>query len=449
MKTHRVAGFRRLSGPALSALLALSASSALAPPVLAQPKKPPEAGVVQQDVSLAVGESKTLNASDVKEFKEGRPGIADVRLSPDGTKFIIAGLKAGATSLVLFKNDGTQVNVSINVFSRQPDAVERELGELLDGYPGIKIRRIGQRVFIEGGVASEAEAKRIQQIAGLYSGQVESLVTVGVGSAERSLNVRIDFFFVQYSKSTSYRVGVDWPGRIGGEAIQSEFTFDFLQGQAVTAQASVVNQPLPALDVAARRGWIKVMKQASVITTNGSEATFENGGEVNVPISAGFSAAIQRIPFGTNVTVLPRFDPGSRNLEVKVQADVADLTPALVSTVPGRQTSRLSTLVFLKLGQSLVLSGIKTRTQRHGVRGLPLLSQVPVLGVLFGSHDDEQDDVEGAVFVIPSVVESVPKSTYDIVKEAMKQYENFDGDLDDVNTFQKTPPSSAEPAPEE
>jgi pilus assembly protein CpaC len=69
------------------------------------------------------------------------------------------------------------------------------------------------------------------------------------------------------------------------------------------------------------------------------------------------------------------------------------------------------------------------------------VSQIPVLGVLFGTHSNQEEELEGAVFIIPSVVEAVPKDTFDILKDALEQYQSFDGDMDDVNTYQKTPPS--------
>ena len=440
---------RRKLGPALAVTFAATlASASITNPALAQ-RKPPDTAPKEpttQEISLGVGENKTVNVGDVKEFSEGRKGIVEIRPTADGQKFVLVGQKAGQTTILLIKNDGTQTNLAINVFSRQPDQVEAELNELLQSYPGVKTRKVGQRLFVEGGVSNEGDAKRIAQIAALYSGQVESLVTVGNGAADRKLNVRIDFFFVQYTKNSGYLFGIDWPNKIGGPSVLNNIEYDLQAGALNTATASIVNQPLPSLDIAAANGWAKVAKQATVITTNGTEATFENGGELNFAVNSGFSAQIQRIPFGTNVTVLPRFDPATRNLEVKVAADVADLTPPAGSSLPGRQTSKLSTLVFLKLGQSLVLSGIRTRTQRHSIQGLPLLSQIPVLGVLFGTHSDQKEDTEGAVFIIPSVVDSVPKGTYDIVKEAMKQYDNYSGDLDEVNSFQKEPPSDEAPA---
>ncbi|MBI5532189.1 MAG: pilus assembly protein N-terminal domain-containing protein [Deltaproteobacteria bacterium] len=426
----------------------------LAPQALAQKKdkstagdQPPNTHVdAPQELNMAIGENKTIKATDVKNYSEGIPGIADVKLSTDGNQFVIVGQKPGSTTLLLIKKDGSQVNWTINVFARSPDSVEREVQQLLEGTTGVRVRRVGSRFFIEGGVTTEADAKRIQQIATLYPGQVESLVVVGSAAAERKVNIRIDFFFIQYDRRSSYGVGISWPSRIGGDAIQSQFTYDFLAGATTTAQASIVNQPLPGLDIASRHGWAKVLKQSTVITTNGSEATFESGGEQNFPVSSGLVATIQKIPFGTSVTVLPRYDTASRDLEIRIHADVADLVPSVSSTpLPGRNTSKLSTLVHMKLGQSLVLSGIRTRSQRHDVSGIPGLSRIPLLGLFFGSHSDLKEDVEGAVFVIPSVVESVPNNTLDMIKSAMSQYQEYDGDVEGINAYNKRPPKVDDP----
>ncbi len=441
---------RRALALALGAALALPPAAALA-----QKKAPAEGPTARVDrteeLGLAVGENRTLPAADVKNFSEGTPGIADIKIATDGSQFVVVGEKPGSTTLLLIMKDGTKVTWVINVFARPPSLVERELGELLDGTTGVRLRRVGTRFFIEGGVNAEPDLKRIQQIASLYPGQVESLVVVGSPAPERKFNVRVDFFFVQYDRKSSYGVGVSWPTAIGGPSLQSQLTYDFVAGTTTTAQASIVNQPLPGLDIASSRGWAKVLKQATVITTNGSEASFESGGEQNYPVSSGLVASIQKIAFGTNVSVLPRYDTASHDLEVKLSADVSDLTPPEASVLPGRDTSKLSTLVHLKLGQSIVLSGIRTRTQRHNIKGLPFLSEIPVLGVLFGTHSDAKDDIEGAVFIVPSLVESAPKASVDLVKSARSQYEEFHGDVELINAYNKTPPpappASATPPP--
>jgi pilus assembly protein CpaC len=390
---------------------------------------------------LAVGENQTIPAVGVKNYSEGVSGIADVKLTTDHTQFVVAGQKPGTTTLLLIKRDGSQETWIINVLSRPMEAVQREVNQLINGVPGLRLRRVGGRVFIEGGVNTEAELKRIQRVAALYPGQVESLVGVGAPAADRKIDIRIDFFFVQYEKSKGYTLGVSWPARIGGPTIlNSTFGYDFVN-HASTAQAAVVNQPLPALDIAANSGWAKVLKQSTVISSNGTQATFESGGEQNFPITSGLVAGIKSINFGTNLTVLPRYDPRTHDLAVQVTADVSDLVAPIGATViPGRDTTHLVTSVDLKLGQSLVLSGIRTRSQRHNVRGLPLLSEIPILGALFGSHNDSKEEIEGAIFIIPSVIETVPPASMDIITKAAQQYEDFSGDVAAVRSYPRKPP---------
>src|SRR6202012_2217087 len=253
----------RVGDTAMKTLSRLVAAMALALPLLAASpalaqKKGGAAAVskddkaVQQEIGIAVGETRTIPAGDVKQYSEGTPGIVDVRLTPDGGRFVLVGQRAGSTSLLLIKNDGSQVNWVINVFARSPELVERELSQLLEGYPGLRVRRVGSRLFIEGGVSNEMEQKRTLQIAALYPGQVESLVTVGTGAIDRKLNVRIDFFFVQYNKSSNWQIGISWPGTYGGAALQSELDFSFVSRSFSTATASLINQPLPGLDLASQ-----------------------------------------------------------------------------------------------------------------------------------------------------------------------------------------------------
>lgn len=390
-------------------------------------------------MTMAVGENRTMPAGEVKNYAVGSHDIVDVKLTTDSSQFVIVGLRPGSTSLLLINKDGGETNWTINVFTRSPELVEKEVSDLLEGYTGVRLRRVGARLFIEGGVNTEADQQRIKQIAALYPAQVESLVALGSGGMGRTANIRIDVFFVQYKKTSSYQVGINWPAEIGGAALQSTFGFDFVAATS-TAQASIVNQPLPALDIASQHGWAKVLKQATVITTNGVEATLSSGGEQNFTVANGLTSTIQKIAFGTNLTLLPRFDPDTGDLEVKVDADVSDLTsPISGTTLPGRDTSKLTTIVRMKLGQSLVLSGIHTKSEDHSVSGLPLLSEIPVLGLLFGTHGDQKQEVEGAVFVVPSLMEAPARSAYDMISEAMAQYAEYDGSLHVVNPYPAMP----------
>ncbi len=378
-----------------------------------------------RELNLSVGENQTISASDIKSFSEGNEGIVEVRLTPESKDFVVVGKKPGATTLLLIRRSGEQVLYTIQVFARAMELVQGELNKLLNGYTGLRIRRIGPRIFIEGGVSSQAEVDRLKQIASLYPGQVESLVVLGGAAADRRNNIRLDLYFVQFDKNRSYGVGVSYPTEIRGNF---SGVFDFLASRWTRAQATVTNQALPGLDFAAAHGWAKILRHSTVITSNGSEAEFNSGGEQNFRVAGGLAATIQSVSFGTKVTVLPRFDPVTRELEVKVQALVTDLTDAATgSDLPGRNITNLDTQVSLKLGQSLILSGIQGKSQRHAVTGLPLLSDIPLLGIFFGRHADAQEQTEGALFLVPSVIESMPRDRERLVGDLLKEYDHYSG----------------------
>ena len=431
---------------ACALLVAVSAAS----PVEAQTQtaKRPTSAELNQDIVLAVGETRTISARDVKNYSEGVAGIVDIKLTSDASQFVLVGRKPGSTTLLLIKNDNSQNTLNINVFARPPAVVEKELSSLLSGL-NVQPRRIGSQIVLDGAVASESDLRRVEHIAALYEGQVTSLVQLGqsgatpVGNGQERFLIRIDFYFVQYDKNSSYGLGIGWPDSIGATAT-ADFAYDFMSKSVRSAKATLTGQPLPRLDIASRRGWAKVLKQATVITNNDAEANFSNGGEQNFPVNTGLTIGVQRIGFGTDVTVSPHYNPETHELGLKLAADVSDLTAAVSGTVlPGRTTSKLTTNISLKLGQSLVLSGIRTQSLTHSVSGLPGLSEIPLIGILFGSHAQSKLETEGAIFVVPSVIQTVPNDASELVSIALQKFKNYSGDVETVNAYDKKPGGGA------
>jgi pilus assembly protein CpaC len=390
-----------------------------------------------QTLNLAVGENQSISAQDVKSFSEGAPGIAEVKITPNGQQFVVVGQHPGSTTLLLIRRDGSEQTWNINVFARPIGAVEKELQDLIGDQTGIRVKKIGARFFIEGGVSSEADLERLRHIAQLYQGQVECLVVLGGVAADRKINIRIDFFFVQYDKTNAYRFGASWPTTLAGPGVAfGSFAWDFVARAVSGASATVSSQPLPGLDIAAQNGWAKVLKHATVITSNGAQAAFSSGGVQNFALIGGLSNNIQSIRFGTNVQVLPRFDPSSREIAVNIDADVADLVaPVGATTIPGQNISKLNTNVALKLGQSVVLSGIRTSSEEKTTRGLPWLSRIPVLGLLFGNQEKHKQEIEGAVFIVPSVIDTASGRAAELIEHAVEEYQAYEGDLKKVAPF--------------
>lgn len=399
-----------------------------------------------EEIALSVGETKTIPAGAVKNYSVGADGVASVRLSTDNSQFVVAGSKEGSTTLLLIKNDGSQITWVISVTKFPVSKVERELSSLLEGLPGIRTKRVGGRIFIEGGVTNPEDAKRIDKIATGYGGMVENLVVQGSPGSDRRILVRVDFFFVKYNRNTGFDVGIGFPASFFSDPKNSvaSFNWDLLARTNTPAVASITNHPIPRLDITQRHGWSKIFKQSTMITANGTQTSFNTGVEANFLATNSLATqALVKVNSGFLVHVTPRFDPTTKDIELKVDSEVADFLPPYAGTpVPSKDLSKIESIVSLKLGQALIISGFQTRSQRHSVQGLPFLSSIPVLGVLFGSHRDDVEESEGAVFLVPSVVETVPKSAIDVIKNAISNYEDYSGSGVDVNTYNKVPPAA-------
>lgn len=441
--------FVSLASSALLLSRGVQADRAKSPPVL------PEVAALQEapndEINVAVGETHTLSARGVRNWSEGVPGVIDVKLTGDGDKFVVSGRRPGATTLLLLRENGQQKTYTVNVFARSPASVEHELAQLLEGFTTLRVRRIGARHVIDGAVPDEGAKARVDRIASLYPNQVDSMVYVGApttaatdGSpgAKRFL-VRIDFYFVQMDTSAGYAVGLGWPAAYGVPNAALSASFNLLAGKFTQGAFTLSQQPLPRLDLAASKGWGKVLKHATVLTNSGEAAKFRSGGVQNFTVNTGLTIGLQTIPFGVELDVVPRFDPVRRDITLKISSEVSDLTAAGPgSTVPGKTETVLETLVDVKLGQSLVLSGIRTTSQTHTVNGLPLLSELPLLGLFFGSHRDSKAEVEGAIYIVPSVLETVPSSSLELIERAVKTFDDFSGDIEHVRTFEPRPPSA-------
>ena len=228
-----------------------------------------------------------------------------------------------------------------------------------------------------------------------------------------------------------------------------------MEGNFGSASAVVSNQPLPHLDIAQASGWAKVMRQAAVVTANGEKAIFSGGGEVNVLVQSAVGTGVQQIAFGSLIDVEPRYDSATGRIELRLHADISELESDRGTGVPGRSTTALDTLVNLEMGQSLILAGLSSKSKRRTKRGLPGLSQLPIIGFLFGTQNQAEEEVENIVVIVPTVVDAVTMQDRKRIKDALSTYQNYKGRIRDVDFIpeassappQSTSPQSASPAP--
>jgi pilus assembly protein CpaC len=382
----RGAGSRGPRALALASLLALGplAASAVAPSTAAAQRRS-EA----RPLELTVGESEAIQNDGVSTFTNGDDTVAQIDYDENTGNFLVRARRAGETELLLIYEDGRQVRYRITV------------------------------------------RQRVQAAAGM-----EVLARD---------DIRLDLYFVELRENYSHQIGIAYPSALPpANGVTGSMEFDLITGALTSLTASITDALLPRLDLAQTAGWARLLRQAVLVTVNGEASSIDAGGEINIVVTAGLQTQLRTIRFGTIIEMTPRYDSGSGRVEVQIRADVSELTPPVTGNVPGRSRTEVRTLVNLELGQSIMLGGLTSRSTQQSQTGLPGLSQIPILGVLFGSNQRREDAQENFVFVVPTVTQAVGRAQQDRIREALRVYESFGSiggsGLGDIELVEPSPP---------
>jgi pilus assembly protein CpaC len=381
-------------------------------------------GKKTQQLTMVVGEQHLRSVKDVVSFSESTRGIIEVKVPRDGRKMILTAIRPGATSLLLIKRGGKETTLLITVFSKRPEVIFGELGELLEDLGELNLRRVGARIFIDGFASTDSALSRVEQVARVYDGQVISLVQVDAKAVRPRTNIRLDLVFVGLRRKGNYKLGISWPGSYGATATFGG-ALNLMTG-GLTAVFQVVDQALPFLEAASRYGFMRIRKRATVMTTSGNKATYEAGGEVNVAIAGSQAAELRTVPYGARLVVTPRLSGKADVLDLEVEAEISDLSET-TQDVPGRIVSRVKTLVHLRLGQSILLGGLDSESERDTKTGLPGLSRIPILGLLFGTKNHHDEREEGLIIITPTVLDNVDQDGKRRLEQALSKFEKFKG----------------------
>ena len=146
----------------------------------------PAAAIAQSDggtIHLGVGQQKTLTVPDVQRVAIGDTEVADVKQVGGGNELLLTGAGEGRTSLLVWRRSAPRLSYAVVVRKQDPREVIAEIRALLADREGIRVRVVGDRVYLEGETLTADDQERVQQMLSLYP-QVRSFVRPS-GSARR------------------------------------------------------------------------------------------------------------------------------------------------------------------------------------------------------------------------------------------------------------------------
>ena len=187
-------------------------------------------------------------------------------------------------------------------------------------------------------------------------------------------------------------------------------------GLQMAGSQAALSATLEALET---MGFARSLSRPSITVLSGEQAQFQIGGEIPVPTSfatvvgtgtEGVFNSVVFQPYGVRLQVRPLVEPdGSITLDLVpevVNPDIA-LTTAIreaTGTDPvtvGFESRALRTTARVDRGAALVLGGLLQQSESGSSSGLPGLSQLPLVGWLFGRETQQSSESELVIVVSP------------------------------------------------
>jgi len=193
---------------------------------------------------------------------------------------------------------------------------------------------------------------------------------------------------------------VNLPANVSGSAFAGASAASFALSLFSATANRFLNLELSALE---SEGKGKIVSSPRVITADQVKALIEQGTEL--PYQAATSSGATSVQFrkaNLKLEVTPQITPeGNVILDVDVNKDSVG-----IATVAGFaiDTKHVKTQVLVENGGTVVIGGIFTQTEQDTVNKVPLLGDIPVVGLLFKNKVRTAARTELLIFITPKVV---------------------------------------------
>ncbi|HSJ78667.1 MAG TPA: secretin N-terminal domain-containing protein, partial [Erythrobacter sp.] len=237
------------------------------------------------------------------------------------------------------------------------------------------------------------------------------------------MQVMIEAAITEVSLTDDLRFGLQWNFIEGNEnAVLTDSTtgtglirdvpgFSFLFGNSGSL-TGVLN----ALEGKTK---VNVVSAPKLMTVNNGTATLQVGNQVpvltqnstaTIDPNAPVINAIEYRDTGVILKITPRVN-GSGLVLLDISQEVSDVLSSRASgsgiDSPVISTRKVSTTVAVQDGEVLALGGLIRNVQTRDKTGIPFLSQIPIIGGLFGRQIDATDKIELVILLKPRVIRTI------------------------------------------
>ncbi|WP_369788272.1 type III secretion system outer membrane ring subunit SctC [Rouxiella sp. WC2420] len=357
----------------------------------------------QQHVSSNIGDSvSTFYLSNT--FSEDRTyNFQDKPIVVPGVATVLTQLFSGTNLISQKKRDILAGNSAARLGTKQ------ELSDIIDDEPDESFTEIK-------GVTGNQSVVQIISNPGnnslLIKGsdeQINNAKNIIAALDQPRRHIELSVWIVDLQKSALEQLGVNFKG---GFNIGQRLGFSLNGGRSGAVSGGNISSTLDGGEFIAEIIALSKDKLANIIsrpvilTQENIPAIFDNSHSIYTRLLGEHNVELQKITFGTSVSVLPRF---TRNDEIEMMLNVEDGNEIVsgggnesaLSPLPQVGRTNISTIARVPKGKSLLIGGYTRDEQQNEYATIPFLGSLPVVGALFRYQVTQKNETVRVFLIQP------------------------------------------------
>lgn len=214
-------------------------------------------------------------------------------------------------------------------------------------------------------------------------------------------------------------LGIEWEYLRSNDFDGTDLVSASISGSSgLTYSIEFANDVLHSLEALAEKDRVNILSSPHVLASDNKEAKIDVSSEIPIVSSETtitssaeplVTTDIQYRDTGVLLSVTPHINEnGLVTMEIYQEvSELAENIEVAGVSYPSFFKRAVDTTLTVSHGQTIVLGGLIRENKTHNRDGVPLLMDLPIIGVLFGSRNDDFDKTELIILLSPKVIDSL------------------------------------------